>query len=125
MVYVFNLKEDDANTYGRVYGFMDDIKLSVVIPCYKAEKYISRCLDSLLNQSISDVEIICVNDGSPDHTIDILEKYSRQYGHEKIVIVDNIIREYGKQDWMARLRRKVNILALLMQMIMLSRIMLS
>lgn len=99
MVYVFNLKEDDANTYGRVYGFMDDIKLSVVIPCYKAEKYISRCLDSLLNQSISDVEIICVNDGSPDHTIDILEKYSRQYGHEKIVIVD----KYNQGVWKARL----------------------
>ena len=37
-------------------------KVSVVIPCYKVEKYIKRCLDSILKQSLDDLEIICVND---------------------------------------------------------------
>lgn len=76
-----------------------DVKLSVVIPCYKAEKYISRCLDSLLNQTIPDIEIVCVNDGSPDHTIDILEEYYQKYGSDRIIIVDKC----NQGVWKARL----------------------
>ena len=41
-------------------------KLSIIIPIYNVEKYIPQCLDSILNQSFKDLEVICVNDGSSD-----------------------------------------------------------
>jgi glycosyltransferase involved in cell wall biosynthesis len=43
-----------------------NIKLSVIIPCYKVEEYLPRCLDSLVKQSLNEIELICINDGSPD-----------------------------------------------------------
>lgn len=51
------------------------VKVSVIIPVYNTEKYLSHCLDSVINQSLEDIEIICVNDGSADHSADILEQY--------------------------------------------------
>ena len=54
---------------------MKKIKLSIIVPCYKVEKYLPRCLDSLVNQTLKDIEIICINDGSPDNCINILKNY--------------------------------------------------
>ena len=51
-------------------------KISVIIPVYNGEKYIQRCIDSVFNQTYSNVEIIVVNDGSTDDTENILKKYS-------------------------------------------------
>ena len=51
-------------------------KISVIIPVYNGEKYIQRCIDSVFNQTYSNVEIIVVNDGSTDNTENILKKYS-------------------------------------------------
>ena len=42
-------------------------KVSVIIPVYNVEKYIRRCMDSVTGQTLQDIEIIVVNDGSPDH----------------------------------------------------------
>ncbi|RDI45706.1 glycosyltransferase family 2 protein [Falsibacillus pallidus] len=50
-------------------------KVSIVVPIYNVDKYLVRCLDSLLNQTLKDIEIICVNDGSSDASLPILEKY--------------------------------------------------
>lgn len=63
------------------------IRVSVIVPCYKVEEYLPRCLDSLLAQTLKNIEIICVNDGSPDRCIDILRDYKRRYP-EQIVIID-------------------------------------
>ena len=52
------------------------IKLSVIIPIYNCENYLSRCLDSILNQTFNDYEVICINDGSNDGSLEILNKYS-------------------------------------------------
>ncbi len=52
-------------------------KISVIIPVYNAERYLSVCLDSVLAQSIKDMEIICVDDGSKDGSLEILEEYRR------------------------------------------------
>lgn len=60
------------------------IKVSVVIPVYNAEKYIGECLESIVSQSLQQIEIICVNDGSTDGSMDILEAFSGKY--EKIKI---------------------------------------
>ena len=53
-------------------------KISVIIPCYNVEKYLCKCLDSVVNQTLKDIEIICVNDGSTDGTQKILEEYSKK-----------------------------------------------
>lgn len=62
-------------------------KLSLIVPCYKVEKYLPRCLDSLVNQTLEDIEVICINDGSPDNCLNILKDYQKKYG-DKIVIID-------------------------------------
>ena len=50
-------------------------KLSIIVPCYKVEKYLPRCLDTLVNQTLEDIEAICINDGSPDNCLKILKDY--------------------------------------------------
>ena len=50
------------------------VEISVIIPVYNTEKYLNECLDSVVNQTFSDIEIICVNDGSTDNSLAILEK---------------------------------------------------
>lgn len=53
-------------------------KLSIIVPCYKVEKYLPRCLDSLVNQTLEDIEVICINDGSPDNCLNILKRLSKE-----------------------------------------------
>ena len=55
---------------------MENPKVSIVIPIYNVEKYLRQCLDSVINQTLKDIEIICVNDGSPDRCEDILKDYA-------------------------------------------------
>ncbi len=57
------------------------IKVSVIVPVYNVEKYLRKCLDSLVNQTLKDIEIIIVNDGSKDHSDIIIEEYSNKYSH--------------------------------------------
>ncbi len=54
-------------------------KVSVVIPTYNVELYIKQCLESVVNQTLSDIEIICVDDGSVDETVQILKEYQEKY----------------------------------------------
>ena len=54
-------------------------RLSIIVPVYNVEKYISRCLDSLVNQDYDNYEIIIIDDGSPDKSIDIVKEYSLKY----------------------------------------------
>lgn len=49
--------------------------ISIIVPVYNVEKYLAECLDSLLSQSFKDIEIICINDGSTDHSAEILASY--------------------------------------------------
>ena len=62
-------------------------KVSVIIPIYNSEKYLEMCLKSLVEQTLTNVEIICVNDGSKDNSLDIINKYKSKY-EEKIVIIN-------------------------------------
>lgn len=59
-------------------------KISICVPCYNVEKYIGRCLDSLVSQTLKDIEIICVDDCSTDHTWNILCEYRAKYPEIKI-----------------------------------------
>ena len=53
-------------------------KVSVIIPVYNVEKYLSECLDSVINQTLKDIEIICINDGSTDASGAILDEYAKK-----------------------------------------------
>ncbi|MDR1460680.1 MAG: glycosyltransferase [Campylobacteraceae bacterium] len=61
-------------------------KISLIIPVYNVEKYLPKCLDSAINQTLKDIEIICVNDGSTDGSLDILRKYEKK--DNRIIIID-------------------------------------
>ncbi|MCI6847610.1 MAG: glycosyltransferase [Erysipelotrichaceae bacterium] len=54
------------------------IKLSVIVPVYNVEKYINKCLDSLINQTLKDIEFIFVNDGSLDNSVKIIKEYQKK-----------------------------------------------
>lgn len=60
-------------------------KVSIIIPVYNAEKYLRQCLDSVVNQTLKDIEIICVNDGSPDNSLEILQEYAKKDDRIKII----------------------------------------
>ena len=61
-------------------------KVTIVIPVYNVEKYLRQCLDSIVNQTMRDIQIICVNDGSPDGSRDILQEYADR--DSRIEIID-------------------------------------
>ena len=63
-------------------------KVSVIIPVYNTEQYLRECLDSVVNQTLKDIEIICVNDGSTDNSGRILEEYAEK--DSRIVLINNI-----------------------------------
>lgn len=62
------------------------VKISVIIPIYNVEKFLPECLDSVLQQNLKEIEIICINDGSPDNCLKILEKYAQK--DKRIIIVN-------------------------------------
>ena len=63
--------------------------VSVVIPCYNGEKYLRNCLDSVVNQTFNNMEIIVVNDGSTDSSKDILNEYVCKYSNIKLINKSN------------------------------------
>lgn len=64
-------------------------KVSVIIPVYNAEKYLHKCVDSVLNQTLDDIEIILVDDGSTDTSPAICDDYERQYDNIKVIHKEN------------------------------------
>ena len=64
-------------------------KISVIIPVYNVEQYLPRCLDSIIGQTFSDLEIVCVNDGSPDNSDKILLEYAKKDPRIKIITQEN------------------------------------
>ena len=64
-------------------------KVSIVVPVCNVEIYLEECLQSLMNQSLQEIEIICVNDGSTDNSLEILKKFAKQDKRFKIIDKDN------------------------------------
>lgn len=62
-------------------------KLSIIVPVYNVEKYLPKCLESLIKQTLKDIEIICVNDGSTDNSLAILKEFASK--DSRIRIIDN------------------------------------
>ncbi len=68
-------------------------KVSILVPIYNVEKYLKECLDSILTQSLKDIEIICINDGSTDSCPEILEEYRNK--DPRIKVINKINSGYG------------------------------
>ena len=64
-------------------------KVSVLVPIYNVERYLRKCLDSLVHQTLEDVEIICINDGSTDSSLEIIEEYAQKDNRIKIINKEN------------------------------------
>lgn len=60
-------------------------KVSVIIPVYNAEQYLRQCLDSVVNQTLEDIEIICVDDGSTDSSVAILKEYAARDSRVRLI----------------------------------------
>lgn len=63
--------------------------VSVIVPVYNAEKYLTECMESILNQSYSDIEVIAINDGSTDASADILEHYAHADSRVRVITQPN------------------------------------
>lgn len=68
---------------------MSNVKVSVVLPIYNVATYLPKCLDSLLNQTLTEIELVCVNDCSPDNSLEILQKYAAKDSRVKIIDQQN------------------------------------
>ena len=80
-------------------SFIEDcgnVDISVIIPVFNAEKYLVQCLDSIINQSFKNLEIICINDGSTDKSLNILEEYSKKDKRIKIINISNHGQGYAR-----------------------------
>lgn len=65
------------------------IKLSIILPVYNVAKYLDKCINSLLNQTIKELEFIFVNDGTPDNSVEIIKKYQKQDKRIKLIEKEN------------------------------------
>ena len=65
--------------------------VSIVVAAYNVEKYIARCLDSLINQTLENIEIIVVNDCATDQTLQIVNQYAKN--DHRIVVLDKKVNE--------------------------------
>lgn len=68
---------------------MGNVNVSIIVPVYNTDKYISKCLESLINQTLKNIEIICVNDGSTDNTLEILNKFASSDSRIKVISQEN------------------------------------
>ncbi len=62
------------------------IKVSIILPVYNVEKYLHKCLDTVLNQPLKEIEVICINDGSQDSSLNILREYASK--EKRIIIIE-------------------------------------
>ncbi|HIX08225.1 MAG TPA: glycosyltransferase [Candidatus Borkfalkia faecipullorum] len=69
------------------------VKVSIVMPMFNQEKYIVECLSSVLRQTLKDIEIIVVNDGSTDNSLALVKEFAQQ--DDRIVVIDKPNSGYG------------------------------
>lgn len=68
-------------------------KVSIIVPTYNVEQYLEECMESIVGQTLKDLEIICVNDGSTDNSLNILKRYAST--DDRIIIIDKKNEGYG------------------------------
>ena len=76
-----------------------NIKISIIIPVYNSAKYLRKCLNSIINQTFDNIEIICINDGSTDNSLSIINEYAKIDSRIKVYTIENkgvsAARNYG------------------------------
>ena len=72
---------------------MNKCKLSIIVPVYVVEKFVDKCLNSLVKQSLKEIEVIVVNDGTKDNSQKIIDKYVKKYPDK----IKSYIKENGGQ----------------------------
>lgn len=86
MIFI-SLYNKTENSYDILHTIINKLPLiSILMPVYNAEKFLPQAIESLLNQTLRSIEIICVNDGSKDNSLQILNKYNQIYNN--IVVID-------------------------------------
>lgn len=80
--------------------------LSVIVPVYKVEKYLQRCLDSIINQTYKNLEIILIDDGSPDNSGKICEEYAQK--DKRIKVIHQKIKDKERLEMRELLHQRVN-----------------
>lgn len=78
-----------GHSFKRDYGIEILPKISIIIAAYNVEKYLPKCLDSVCLQTLKDIEIICINDGSKDKSLDILNEYAQKDSRIKVINQNN------------------------------------
>lgn len=71
-------------------------KVSIIVPIYKVEKYLDKCMQSLINQTLKDIEIIMVDDGSPDRCPQMCDEYAKQDNRVKVIHQKNVGLGYAR-----------------------------
>ena len=71
-------------------------KVSIIIPVYKVEKFLTRCLDSVLGQTLKEIEIILVDDGSPDNCGNICDEYAAK--DKRVIVIHKKNAGYQQQE---------------------------
>lgn len=66
-----------------------DIRVSVIVPVYNGEKYLRQCLDSILGQTLTQIEILCIDDGSTDGSLKILDEYRKKDSRMRLIVQKN------------------------------------
>lgn len=66
---------------------MNTPKISIIVPIYNTERYLDKCLQSLVDQTFRDIEIICINDASTDSSLEIIQKWAKL--DNRIIIIDS------------------------------------
>lgn len=78
---------------------LNSVLISIIVPIYNTSKYLNRCIDSLIHQSLSDIEIILIDDGSTDNSLKICEEYEKRFDNIRIYSQNNsgqsVARNYG------------------------------
>lgn len=75
---------------------IEKFKVSIIVPIYNSEKYLRECLDSAVNQTLSNIEVILINDGSTDNSLSIAKEYSEKYKFIKLINQHNFGQSYAR-----------------------------
>ena len=86
---VYDVFKDDEHTLNLVKDLFSNPKISVIVPVYNASKFLHESISSVLNQSIKEIELICVNDGSEDNSLEILEELYQNDSRIRIINQEN------------------------------------
>lgn len=81
--------KDDELILNACNSYFNNVKVSLIIPVYNAEEFLDESINSLLNQTLKDIELICVNDGSKDNSLKMLEDFAKDDDRVKIINQEN------------------------------------